>query len=128
MITSEKPHRREEFYSELAKWIRNFREAWFEKSEYEWNRLSQFIFAFLGALTFFAAFSIFPNTDRTIPLVAELFGVFYIQSLIAMIVFSAYFGIILAWRPRKTGPVRVYLSGVTLPALTMFIVSLPYRF
>ena len=112
---------------ELAEWIRLHREHWYEDSDIEWNRLKQFVFTFLGSSTFFLAIHIYNNLTRTVPAV-ELVSTLFVGYYLSLIVPAFFFGAILAWKPRKTGPIRLYIAGITLPALSLLITIVPFRF
>ena len=116
------------FSEEMAEWSKSVREHWFIQSEEVWPKRKQFIFTFLGAFTFFVAVFVSSLTGGVANYQFSIFSTTYYSWFVIIISLAAYFGLILAWMPRKTGPVRLYLSGVSLPALVMFIVFLPYRY
>ena len=75
---------------------------------------------FWDPLTYFTAFLAIASSDpRAFPF-TELILIENIA--IMMILGSVFFGGMLAWYKTKAGPVRVYLSGVALPALVFYIV------
>ena len=121
---------RRHFSEEMAEWFRLLREHWFRDSEKTWNRKQQFVFTFLGSLSFFVMLPFFtlntgiPGFQSIILLeVSILFTMYFIVFLA-----SAFYGVMLAWVPRKTGPTRLYLSGMALPALVLFVASFPFRY
>ena len=116
------------FSEEMAEWGKLLREHWFYESDEDWTRPRQFFFTFFGAFTFFIV--VF-TTSLTSGVPDYQINIFWTTANIwipIIFILSVFFGSILAWVPRKTGPVRLYISGVSLPALIMFIVFLPYRF
>ena len=116
---------------EMSEWVKLIREHWFQESDEVWTSRKQFIFTFLGAFTYFTVvFTTSLISGVAVFQIEILFAtieIFYIWTVV-IVILSVFFGSILAWLPRKTGPVRLYLSGVALPALVMSIIVLPYRF
>ena len=116
------------FSEEMAKWGKLLRKHWFPKSDKKWTIPKQFFFTYLGALTFFSVVFTTSLTSGVLTFQTDIFlTTIYFWTTIIFIL-SGFFGFILAWGPKKTGPVRLYISGVSLPALVMYIVFLPYRF
>ncbi len=116
------------FSHEMAEWLRLHRKHWYEDSEIMWSRPKQFQFTFLGSLSFFIAIHIFISTTRTVPsyeLIADLFIFGFSFYFFSLLLSAIFFGALLAWKPRKTGPIRLFIAGVALPALTTFIAVLP---
>lgn len=108
---------------ELGKIVREIRETWFEKTCEDWGPSRQVFFTFMGSLTFFfSSFVVYLSVQKT------LFSVDIYPVLVFLIfIFSAFFGWILAWTPRNTGPVRLYLSGLALSGFVTFIITIPWR-
>ena len=107
---------------ETAKIIREIRKYMFVKTDEVWLPLKQFGFTFLGAFTFVVSLSLNQLFTTTIVTFQEIVSTFYLFHLVLVVFLSAFFGLMLAWVPRKTGPVRLYLSGLLLPALILFLV------
>ena len=116
------------FSEEMAEWGKLFRDHWFPKSDKVWPRHKQFFFTFLGALTFFTVVFMTSLGSGVPNYQTNIFLTTYYTWTTLIFILSVFFGSILAWTPRRTGPVRLYISGASLPALIMFIVFLPYRF
>ena len=119
------------FKIEFGKLLREFRLLWFEKSGDEWSKGRQFFFAFLGSFTYFIGFLGFSFATGTLSSNLDLFMTIApdvgLTSLVFLILVPAFYAWILAWAPRKTGPVRLYLSGIALPALITTLIVLPFR-
>ena len=111
---------------ETAEWLKLHRKHWYQDSEITWSRRKQFLFSFSGSFSFFLAIHIYFVMTRTVPsfeLLTELFiFTFYFFSFLFP---ATFFGAILAWKPRKTGPIRLYIAGVALPALSTYIAIVP---
>lgn len=121
---------RRNFSEEMAEWFRLLREHWFQDSEKTWSRKHQFFFTFLGSFSFFVMLPVFTWSTGNVEFQTYIFSdVFVVLTmyLIATLA-SGFFGVMLAWLPRKTGPTRLYLSGVALPSLVLFIASFPFRY
>ena len=116
------------FSEEMAEWGQSLRVHWFIQSKENWTKRKQFVFTFLGALTFFFSVFTFSLTGGVVNYQFSIFSTTYYSLFIIITILAGFYGFILAWIPRKTSPVRLYLSGVTLPALVMFIVFLPSRY
>ena len=43
--------------------------------------------------------------------------------LVFVILVSPFFAFLVSWRNNKSGPVRMYLAGLTLPAFVFFVVD-----
>ena len=110
----------------MSEWVKLIREHWFKESDEVWTSRKQFIFTFLGAFTYFTVVFTTSLISGVAVFQIQIFFatiyVIYVWVVLAVIV-SVFFGSILAWLPRKTGPVRLYLSGVALPALVMSIIT-----
>ncbi len=117
--------------TELGRILRNFRKLRFEKSSNDWSRKRQFWFAFPGALSYFIGFFTFAFSTGVLEFRLEsTTGIapnIVISSFVVLIVLSAFFAWILSWTPKKTGPVRLYLSGIALPAFVATLIMLPLR-
>ncbi len=115
---------------ELGKLFREFRQLWFQKSGDDWGRCRQFSFTFLGSLTYFISFSSFAISTGVLSLkipAATLAPTVVLYSLALLIVISSFYAWILAWTPKKSGPVRLYLAGIALPAFVTSLILLPFR-
>ena len=115
------------FSEERAEWVKSIREHWFHESEEVWSRYRQFVFTFLGALTFFVIVFISSLVGGSLQSQIPLFATTLIYSGGLIISLPMFFGALLAWREKKTNPIRLYLSGVALPAFVMSIAFFPYR-
>ena len=116
--------------AELGKLVREFRQLWFEKSGEDWTRPHQFLYIFLGSLTYFLGYSFYALSTGTTTLQIGTFDiapsvVFYALGILFGL--SAFFAWILAWVPKKSGPVRLYLSGIALPTFVVYLILLPFH-
>lgn len=117
--------------SELARWVREMRVQWFAPTEPPLNRGRTFFFTFLGSSTW-SSF-VLPtrmlsldndNLLRFISDMQDVVGIafFILLFLIPMFLFPSL--ISLGSQQQRYGPVRLYLSGLMLPTVTMFILGL----
>lgn len=118
------------FSEEIAEWFRLLREHWFQDSQHTWNKRQQFFFTFLGSLSFFVMMPVFTLTTGNVAFQTYIFseGIVLLTMCLIVILASGFYGFMLAWVPRKTGPARLYLSGIALPSIVLFIASFPFRY
>ena len=134
---------RSRFGDELGKLLRKFRKAWFSKIKErgqvpDWkpnpdegqlsyrqqvakgmrlSHLGQFGFAFLGSMTYIVVFVVMITEGQLfVTLAFDFFwGIFsYLGMMFAI---GGFFAWLVTYRSSRAGPVRLYLSGLALPAL-----------
>lgn len=110
---------------ELGKITKELREHWFDKSTDKWKRSHQLFFTFLGSLSFTIGFPFFSFVTGNLEFQFDIFAALGLYPIFLLLGLSIFWGWILAWAPRNTGPVRLYLSGLTLPAFILFLILLP---
>ena len=118
---------------EIATWMRNFREEWFAKLEPEQDPLgarARFVFALSGSLTwsygtFFLALE---NPDLTE--ILNVLAAAGIPSLLVIFAFgipySCLLAFLVAYRHRKSAPIRFFLDGILLPTAVAAILQLTW--
>ena len=67
-----------------------------------------------------------PAILSTTPLSANLSAV--ITPTVYTLILSIGYGFLLSWKRKKTGPVRLYLSGLLLPAFVLTVIKLSQYF
>ena len=113
---------------ELAKWLESIRKGWtqpIEKPLRPWVRIG-----IAGAGTFTWLIGIVMFAAVTEPRFANFVfasvvsdAVFLVLSVIVPLV-SLWFGSLIAYVPRPSGPIRLFLEGLLLPAATLAIIAL----
>ena len=88
------------------------------------------MFTFLGSLSFFVMLPVFTWSTGNLAFQTYIFSewIVVVTLLSIAVLASGFFGFMLAWVPRKTGPTRLYLSGIALPSLVLFVASFPFRY
>lgn len=106
----------------LDRFIDQLTGVWFNDRFNDWKPLYRFIFALLGSLSLFVF--LLPEIEERIyaqlPQIfadTELKSIKSIFGLVFFLVLPLFFAGIVSWRNEKSGPVRMYLAGLTLPAL-----------
>ena len=121
---------------EIAAWIRDYREQWMSPSKAssvkapQWGFWKRFACAFVGALTFIITLFLvrFRGLGIEYPDIAtpDIFG-FYVNVLVIFlflgIPYSIWFSWLVSWRDFGHGPVRLFLSGMFLPAFVYTVVG-----
>ena len=117
--------------SEMSRWLKQVRESWFGELDTALPSWGRFIFAAGGAGLFVSyqpgsPIVAAPGDARLLdvldvlePMVAEniLYGV-----LVLIIV--VWVGVIVAWRKRQSGPVRLFFDGILVPTAAAAILRL----
>ena len=102
--------------------------VWFNDNFNDWKPRRRFFFALLGSLTLFVFLipAIQTRIYEQLPsffIDPELNTIISTFSFIFVVGLSLFYAGIVSWRNEKSGPVRMYLAGLTLPALVWFIVE-----
>ena len=79
---------------------------------------------FVGLIVFGFSTGIFAIQLESIALTAPAT---IISAVIVLFALSTFYAWLLSMIPTKTGPIRMYLSGLALPAFVMTITMLPLR-
>ena len=88
--------------------------------------LLRFFYAFIGAVTFFAAFYAYHLLPlaRSLLLDPILKAIAPVIVAIGLILASLWFAWIVAFADNQHGPIRLYLSGFVLPLLVWTIIDI----
>ena len=117
---------------ELAEWVAELRNLWSGKIPYSLSHLKRFLYAFLGAFTFF--FFLVMLRFREILSVQDVLAerrdaisevlkdplILWGGSLGWIIGSSLWIAWLVSWRKQPYSPMRLYLAGLTFPALVSF--------
>ena len=118
-----------------AKFLHEFYETYFQPLETPLKWGKRFSYAFLGAFSLFAvapllASEIVVQSELDISVKDPVFVItpfmFFYVGLIGLL--SAFFAHLISWAKTRHGPVRLYLSGVLLPALVIYIMKVTWAF
>ena len=117
---------------ELAEWVAELRNLWSGKIEDPLSHLKRFFYAFIGAFTFFfflvilrlqeipsPAENLVERRDPISQLISDPAFVFVV-SFGLIIIISLWVAWLVSWREQPYSPLRLYLSGLTFPALVSF--------
>ena len=111
------PHHYTTINRELGEWIKRLRCQWMSRNPDNWKRPVRFLYGLLGAATVFVAWAI-PNTGL---LTGE--DVWTISSGILIgFVPPLWFAWLVSWKDVNHGPVRLYLSGIFLSMLVLYVI------
>ena len=117
---------------ELAEWVADLRKMWSGKIEGSLSHLKRFLYAFVGACTFFfflfvlrlrelliAEKEAVERRDPISELLADPLG-FFVVSFGLMIIPSIWVAWLVSWPEHPYSPLRLYLAGLILPVLVSF--------
>ena len=102
---------------ELGEWIRRLRCQWMSRNPENWGRPHRFFYGLLGAATVFGAWTI-PN----IGLFESLDFWAVLWAILNGVVPPFWFAWLVSWKDFSHGPVRLYLSGMFLSMLVLYII------
>ena len=116
---------------ETGAWIRELRQQWMSPigkipdEEHCWGPWKRFACAFVGALTFIAALILHRVAVLGIenPDVLKLYLNWLGIVLFIGIPYSIWFSWLVSWRNFGHGPVRLFLSGMLLPAFVYAVLG-----
>ena len=111
----------------LVRILRRIEEVWFDKSAKGWSDKQRFACAWVGAFTFGGTFYVMEVVDKLSEFDADsaLRWILPLPAAAFLLVAPAWFAWMVSSRDLGHGPVRLYLSGLVLPALVwVFIKSL----
>ena len=107
--------------NELGKWFRKLRRHWFAKRKKRLPLWGQFLIALLGVMTYLVSLVLI--TFRGTSLALYIGTPNLVTTFAIMVCTIAFF---FAWmvvdRRSRAGPVRLYLAGLTLPALVIVVI------
>ena len=105
---------------ELGEWIKRLRCQWMSRNPNEWGRPHRFFYGFTGGVTVFGVWMFLP--DRL--LVVGQGGLWEVF-LVMLYVFlpPLWIAWLVSWKDFRYGPVRLYLSGIFLSMLVLYIIS-----
>ena len=104
-------------------------EAWFNENFKDWKWFpKRFFLALLGSfsLMIFLSPILVERIFKSLPTIFFDPGLKTITtSLITVLVISVspFFAFLVSWRNDKSGPMRMYLAGLTLPAFVFFVID-----
>ncbi len=107
--------------------IENLTDAWFNDQFKDWKKKYRIFFAFLGAFSLFSFLT--PNIVERIfedlPTISSdpAFSNYSLFGILFGSIMSVFFAMLVSWRNEKSGPVRMYLAGLTLPAFAWYIIE-----
>ena len=109
---------------QFARVIKRFDDAWFEPVASGWSRPKRFMYSWSGSITFSVVAGVVLANQWLIDLSADsdlrlLFG-FTVLALVAM---SAWFAWLVSWRNENYNPIRLFVSGLVLPAFVWTLVE-----
>ena len=102
---------------ELGEWIKRLRCQWMSQNPDEWSRPVRFLYGLLGAATVFVSWAI-PNA-------VLLTGADWwtkLWGILAGIAPPLWFAWLVSWKDFKYGPIRLYLSGIFLSMLVLYVI------
>ena len=109
----------------VARILREVSEQWLHPPpEKDWGLFKRFLPAAAGSFTFFL-FAPWTRVlepeylDRILPFGAVVVGI----QILIVAVGTLWFGYLASWGEHPRGPVRLYFTGMVLPALTMGIIT-----
>ena len=102
---------------ELGEWIKRLRCQWMSRNPDNWSRPVRFLYGLLGAATVFVSWAI-PNTGLLTG--ASWWTMFY--GILAGIAPPLWFAWLVSWKDFNHGPVRLYLSGIFLSMLVLYVI------
>ena len=113
---------------EVAEWLKTLRQGWTEPLSEPLERRVRWFIAGMGTFTWLLGVLLFAAVAE--PRLASfvfvgvasnaVLVVFPVLGLLATLVF----GWLVAFKPRRSGPVRLFLDGLLLPAATLTIIAL----
>ena len=95
-------------------------ETYFQLRNEPLSHPKRFLYALLGSLSLFFSADLVREIQFESPILA--FVPLYMKSFLFPILAASFFGFLIAQAKTKHGPVRLYLSGVLLPAFVVSIV------
>lgn len=101
---------------ELGEWIRRLRCQWMSRNPDNWRRPWRFFYGLAGSATVFGAWTI-----DGIPTTRELSTMDIVSAVSTGVVFPVWFAWLISWKNFNHGPVRLYLSGIFLSALVLYL-------
>lgn len=109
---------------QFARVIKRFDEAWFEPVACGWSRPKRFVYSWSGSITFSVVAGVVLADRWFFDLVADsslrwLFGFV----VLAMVAVSAWFAWLVSWRNENYNPIRLFVSGLVLPAFVWTLVE-----
>ena len=109
---------------ELAQWLSDIRSAWTGSLPYPLLPGLRKFYAFAGSFTWLVGF-VLVLSARDPRFLNFIFGnLVYISCVFVLLVlFSLWFGWLVAFTKRKCGPIRLFLDGLLLPAATVSIIG-----
>ena len=114
-----------------AKFLHEFYETYFQPLEKPLGRGKRFIYALSGAFSLFISgfiLLVFKIPDIFQNTVFEITPFSTLYYLMAILLLSVFFAYLVSWAETRHGPVRLYLSGVLLPALVIYIIRVAWTF
>lgn len=128
---SRRTSRQSPFGSALAEWINTLRGQWLSKPSKPLRPITRYFLALTGSLTFFLIHIFFLffeglsdlSGQRNTPFIlnAQFANLAIALGIIAVFP-AAIIALIASWANERHGPVRLFLTGVILPALTSLII------
>lgn len=110
---------------ELADWLHDIRSGWTKPLREPLPALERLFWACGGSTTWLFGFMLVISTrdTRFVNFIfADLIYAYCILALVAL--YSFWFGYLVAFSPRKVGPVRLFLDGLLLPTATVSIIAI----
>lgn len=101
---------------ELGEWIRRLRCQWMSRNPDDWRRPRRFFYGLAGSATVFGAW-----TAEGIPFLLEFSTRDILSAISTGVVFPSWFAWLVSWKNFNHGPVRLYLSGIFLSALVLYL-------
>lgn len=119
---------------ELAEWIAELRRMWFGKIPVPLSHLKRFFYTFVGAFTFFLFLVILrlleipfqperlaERRDVISQVILNRPEIILAISFAVIIFPSIWSAWLVSWQKHPYSPLRLYLAGLTFPALVSFI-------
>jgi hypothetical protein len=95
--------------------VERLTDAWFNDNFRDWLPKHRFACAFAGSATFVATFVV--NIALTLPATIIADDAIRLSVFLAIVFFfiaSGWFALLVSWRNTRSGPTRLYLSGLLL--------------
>ena len=110
------------FTSEISRWLKQVRKSWFGELKTALSMRSRFLFAAVGA-GLFSLYHEGPQLGNLLlaPEASQALGSALGQGRGALffdfvtVVIVVWTGVIVAWRERKSGPIRLFFDGILVP-------------
>lgn len=107
---------------EIAEWLRAVRKGWTQSVDEPLSRGWRRFYAIAGSFVWTLGFALVLSDDPRVMNFTVARMTYDPSSL--MLIFSAWFGYLVAYAERRSGPVRLFLDGLLLPAATVTIIGL----